>query len=81
MGKYFHKIPTCILTPKSYKHGLLKFKKIINSNKLDKSFFKRFNLEINNMMFTPKNSITLKFKKQNFLLVQQNKAYSHFRWR
>lgn len=81
MGKYFHKIPTYIPTPKCYKHGLLNLKKVINYNKLDKSFFKRFNLELNNIFFCPKDSSSLKLKKKNFLLIQQNKAYTHFRWR
>jgi len=79
MGKYFHKIPTRIPTPKCYKHGFLKLRKIINYNKTNKCFFKRFDLELNNIFFSPKDSATLKFKKKNFLLIQQNRAYTHFR--
>lgn len=81
MGKFFHNIPTYITFPRIYGHGILKLKKAIKNQKTDKSFLDTVYQEFYNMILSPKDSLSLKLKKTKYLLVQKNKAYTHFRWR
>ena len=81
LGKFFHSIPTYIPFPRSYGHGIMKLKKVLEYSKNEKSFSKALYLEMYNLKFARKNSLSIKLKKKKFLLIRKNRPYTHYRWK